>query len=399
MIDEVGGRLDFFIFRTVEQSLRRFEKVDLTKKMMKMASLSHAPSPSHYRSLPGDEGVVFDPSIGICVRWSPSIEGFSKFISKFREVTGSSLGGSRKSRYSYTDPTITKVLSVGPEDNPSSLPQRVSLSNFKLGPPITSYGCIYRCCSEGTAYYLLIKRKESLSYVDLIHGNYRESQLYFMLQELSMEERDRLLNEEFSRLWTDLHLKPAEGDGYEYGRETFLRILPYLRDLFAEVPPADLQGRNLWLFPKGRVNWKEVDIILIPESPIECALREFNEETNGLDLTTMKADLLFPGPVIERSLGSNSKNYQTDYFVYQTEGPLPQIKQFDRVDTGIRMVSTGEVEQISWVPFDELEAYLRPERLQLIKFIEENLPQVPARVVADHWTSPADITDFNLETA
>lgn len=369
------------------------------------ASLSHAPSPSHYRSIPGEDSLLLDPSIGICVRWSPSTEGFFKFVSKFREVTNSSLGGTRKSRYSYTDPTIARVLSVGPEDNPSSLPQRISLSNFKLGPPITSYGCIYRCLCDGRPYYLLIKRKESLSYIDLIHGNYRESQLYFMLQELSIPERERLLSHDFSQLWFDLHLKAPEGDGYEYGRETFLRIFPYLQALFEEVPPIDPLGRNLWLFPKGRVNWKETESaqmspsqpLLVPESPIECALREFKEETNGIDLTLMKAELVFPGPVIERYLGTNSKNYQTDYFVYQTEGALPDIQQFERVDTGIRMVSTGEVDEIKWVPYDELDLYLRPERVDLIRFIEENLPRVPARIVADHWTSPADIPDFGSD--
>lgn len=361
-------------------------------------SLSHAPSP-HYRSLTREDEAASDQSIGIYVKWIPSIEGFSKFVSKFRDITNSSLGGSRKSRHSYTDPTITNVLSVGPGDNPSSLPQRISLSNFKLGPPITSYGCIYRCLCEGVPYYLLIKRTDSLSYVDLIHGNYRESQLYFMLQELSIEERERLLNYDFSELWADLHLKPGEGDVYEYGRETFLRIQPYLKDLFDEVPPADLQGRHLWLFPKGRINWNEIASILTPESPIECALREFNEETNGIDLITAKADLLFPGPVIERFLGSNSKNYQTDYFVYQTEGTLPEINQFERVDSGIRMMSTGEVDQIAWIPYDQLEDYLRPERFELIKFIEENLPSVPAGTLASHWTSPADISDFNLEAS
>lgn len=371
----------------IQLSLRRFEKVILAQKMLKTSSSPH----------PSEEDNQ-DPSIGICVKWSPPIDGFANFVSKFRKITDCSLGGSRKSRYSYTDPTITQVLSVGPTDNPSSLPQRISLSNFKLGPPITSYGCILRCCIDEQPQYLLIKRKESLSYIDLIHGNYRESQLYFMLQELSQVERERLLQYDFSDLWTDLHLKPAEGDSYEYGRETFLRILPYLPDLFDEVAPADQQDRHLWLFPKGRVNWKEIGPELIPESPIECALREFKEETNGLDLVELQAQLLLPGPVVERFLGSNSKNYQTDYFVYQLNGPPPQVQQFERTQTAIRLVSMGEADQIEWVPLEQLEHHLRPERFELIKFIEENITSGPARALADHWTSPAEISDFNLES-
>lgn len=335
------------------------------------------------------------------VKWMPQIDGFFEFIQRYREITGFSLGGSRKSRYSYIDPTISEVLSVGVDDSRSSLPHRVSLSNFHLGPPITSYGCIYRYVPKDLSpHYLLIQRKDSVSYIDLIHGNYRESQLYFMLQDISLQERERVLNNDYDTLWEDLHLKPAEGESYEYGKEIFENIRPYLEKLFDEIPPVDQLNRNLWLFPKGKINWKEDDSsTMSPESPFECALREFEEETNGLDLTKTNAELVFSDPVVERYLGSNSKNYQTDYFVFNevSSEELPPIKPFPVTETPLRELSVGEVQQAKWVPLEDLKDYLRPERQQLVEYIESNLPEEEVSSVSDIWRSPAEFPEPNLE--
>lgn len=333
------------------------------------------------------------------VKWMPQIEGFFEFIQRYRNITGFSLGGSRKSQYAYTDPTINEVLSVGLDDNRSSLPHRVSLSNFHFGPPITSYGCIYRYVpKDKSPHYLLIQRKDSVSYIDLIHGNYRESQLYFMLQDISLQERLRILESDYDSLWEDLHLKLAEGESYEYGKEIFTKIRPYLEKLFEEVPPTDLLNRNMWLFPKGKINWTEEESRK-PESPFECALREFTEETNGLDLTKTKAELVFADPVVERYLGSNSKNYQTDYFVFSevSTAALPSIEAFDITETSLRKVSMGEVQQAQWVSLEEIKNYLRPERQQIVDYIENNLPLEEISAVSDIWRSPVEFLEPNLE--
>ncbi|CAN5887146.1 hypothetical protein BH23THE1_BH23THE1_34130 [soil metagenome] len=358
-----------------------------------------------------------DPGL-YCVKWIPSIEGFNQFVKDYREIIGCSLGGTRISRYNYTDPTIAKVLSVGLYDNRSSLPQRISLSNFKIGTPITSFGGIYRYSGEHEPEYLLIKRNDSVSYIDLVRGNYRESQLFFMIQDLPLIERERLLAyaNDYDTLWVDLHMKPAEGDVYEFGKEAFVKISPYLSKLFEKIAPLDPDGKFLWLFPKGRPDWSttadsssiddsdgqlspanKFNRTLVPESPFECALREFKEETNGIDLlTTNESQLVFPEPLVERYLGSNSKNYQTNYFVFQTN-TKPEITQFSTVDTPIRQISTGEVSVIKWVPLSELSNYLRPSRVELINYIETYLPDTSPPEINPVWKYPAEINDFLVE--
>lgn len=339
-----------------------------------------------------------------CVKWSPPIDGFQQFIKHYRTIINCPLGGSKSTRYSYTDPTIAKVLSVGPLDDRSALPQRVSLSNFKIGSPITSYGVILRSWYDNEPYYLIVKRNDSVSYIDIIRGNYRESQLFLMIQDLPQHERERLLKYDFDTLWYDLHQKPPEGDAYEFGKEAYQKISPHLSQLFNKIPSIDPDGKFLWLFPKGRPDWLvrtnspdlREPLPLTPESGYECALREFNEETNGLNITEIGARLLFADPLIERHLGSNSKQYQTNYFVFHSD-KLEPIVQFPTKSTNIRDISIGEVSEIRWVKQSELNNFLRPARIEFVNYIETHLPTHLPTDVNPIWKSPAEMSDYNLD--
>lgn len=379
------------------QSPTNNSKVDLVKK---------SPSPSEFWKSENSE--LF------CVKWTHPILGFNQFVQDYRDIIGYPLGGSRVCRHHYTDVTISKVLSVGPSDNRSSLPQRISLSNFKIGAPITSDGCIYRYIDPINGLepeYLLIKRDDSVSYIDLVRGNYRESQLFFMIQELPLNARDRLLTyaDDYDTLWVDLHMKVANGDTYEFGKEAFIKIAPHFKELFELIPSVDPDGIFLWGFPKGRPQWSDnsdssliynldetskPSRTIIPESPFECALREFYEETNGISLQNQT--LLFSEPIIERFLGSNSKNYQTDYFVFQTN-IKHELKQFETKDTPIRKISTDEVSEIKWVKLSELSQYLRSERLELVNYIETHLPLTNPTEVNSIWKCPTDMIDCITE--
>lgn len=325
------------------------------------------------------------------VEWSPPINEFRKFIATYRRIMNCPLGGTRKSRQEYKHPTITTVLSVGSGDQIQSLPQRVCLSSFRLEPAITSHGCIYRA-REGP-HYLIVKHRDSPSYVEFIRGNYRESYLYFMIQELTSEERARLHSHTFEELWNDLHPSSTglySSEFQQMAQEKFTRIQPHLEELFAIVPSIDPSGKHLWVFPKGRPNWlsgeqvvpeddEELDYVkkdakLIPEAPFDCAVREFREETNGLD-PTVQGKLLLDGPVVEQYLGSNSKHYQTNYFVFETDRPI-ELEPFPKVNTGVREVPDEEVSEMKWVSVFDLPNYLRPERLRLVEYIEKIRPEI-----------------------
>lgn len=336
-----------------------------------------------------------DNSDCICVNWTPSTDGFLEFVESFREITSSGLF--KRKKCNWTDKIVKRSLDISLGESLSILPQRLSLSNFKLGLPITSFGCILRWIAPQGTFYLLIKRKESMSYIDLIHGNYRESQLFFILQELTIEERERILENDFDTLWEDLHLRPPEGENYRYGLEIFTALRPFLPQLFDKVAPSYQNDKHLWLWPKGRINWKrEENGDIFPESPIECALREFEEETNGIDLLGLNSRLLYSDPIVEKFLGSNSKNYRTNYFVFENEGPLPELTQFEQVNTEIRSVSTGEIEEMRWVSVEQVGEKLREQRCRVIDWIEKN-PSDGVASVNRAWTLPINVTECDLD--
>ena len=383
------------------------------------------------------------------VKWELSTDKFFEFVRKYRSLIGVPLGGSKKLKYTYPDVTLSTVLTIAETDNISVLPLRLPITNFITSKPITSYGCIYRysnknynkskpkngilvdlnfdepnsesiCNTSGTsgtnangetspspngsvsvgtesvqAEYLMIKRNDSLSYVELIHGNYRESQLFFMLKQLTSVEVARLLTYSYEQLWWDLHLKPAEGSAFEYGKGRFQKIAPCLKELCREVPTEDPNGRSLWLFPKGRPNYLKAssENRAGPESSICCALREFKEETNGMDLI---GRVVLPDPVSERYMGTNSKNYSTQYFVFETN-TKQIIPHFERKNTGIRDISIGESLEIKWVGLSELPNVLLPGRMELINHIERKIAEgngiYPANI-SSIWNAPVSMDDF-----
>ena len=294
------------------------------------------------------------------------------------------MGGTHKPKHVYSDLTISTVLSVGENDDRSSFPHRLTLSNFNIGTPISSYGGICRKIFNNTPYYLIIRRPSGTSLLEIVRGLYRESQLFFMIQDLSNDDRTLLLTTPFEKLWSETHLGlPPGGEIYEYAKSKFARIAKHFPQLFQSVESSDPQGKNLWLFPKGKPVYNNVSGKLISEAPIECALREFKEETGGMTLS--EQDALLSHPVIENFLGSNSKNYQTVYFIFQNNSA--SMETSDNIFEKTR----GEIRDIRWIRIDDLPKFLRPERFQLITDIEKSLESSsPSKLIDDIWKHPTD---------
>lgn len=82
--------------------------------------------------------------------------------------------------------------------------------------------------------------------------------------------------------------------------------------------------------------------------------------------------------------------------VFQTD-TMHDIQQFDRIDTPIRSISTDEIDEIKWVPLSQLDQYLRPSRIELINFIEKNIPSVVPNEVNSIWKCPSEMNDFVME--
>ena len=202
--------------------------------------------------------------------------------------------------------------------------------SYQCNTPITSIGIIaFRLCPSKDLYetkpkreFLLIRRKDTLGYIDFIRGKYsvyNKQYILNMFKQMTNEERQRILKyakEEntqdygfklWRQLWTNdvlsitsmtnyssnkndiKYFKATEekiskekfttlanGRGMGKGRHPF--HLQTLIDECAQFPEWEWQEPE-WGFPKGRRDTEESDWV--------CALREFKEETGQpLDSST-----------------------------------------------------------------------------------------------------------------
>ena len=73
--------------------------------------------------------------------------------------------------------------------------------------PITSYGIVAFRNSELGLQFLMIRRKDSFGYIDFIRGKYTHynlSQLLTIIDEMSIDEKKRILTYPFETLWNDM---------------------------------------------------------------------------------------------------------------------------------------------------------------------------------------------------
>ena len=79
-------------------------------------------------------------------------------------------------------------------------------SNCKM--PITSSGVIaFRKAKNGTYEYLLIRRKETLGYIDFMRGKYsvnNKEYIMNMMKQMTNYEKERLSSVDFDELWKDI---------------------------------------------------------------------------------------------------------------------------------------------------------------------------------------------------
>ena len=163
----------------------------------------------------------------------------------------------------------------------------------------------------------MLRRKDSFGYIDFIRGKYSANnlaQLNILINEMSIEEKQRILTTSFDLLWSelwgesDIQYKPEEYSSkkkFESIKEgLFINDkLVTLKDIVESSQTNWIETE--WEFPKGRRNQKEKDL--------ECSLREFEEETgiSKNDISIIENVL----PFEEMFIGSNHKSYKHKYFL------------------------------------------------------------------------------------
>lgn len=249
--------------------------------------------------------------------------------------------------------------------------------------PVTSYGLIcYRLTHDDASNsvypeYLMVQRKDSMSYVEFIRGKYKlenRSYLTRLFMNMTGSELERLKTRDFSALWKDLWQSPtcqhfakefnealhkfnALRRGFYMKRvEDETTMFFSLDYLIQQTTPR--YSETEWGFPKGRRN--------INEDDTNCALREFNEETGYLvSSVRIHCDIK---PVEEVFSGTNNIRYKHIYYI-------AQMLNHETHPRSPRAVSQShEIRSVGWFKYHDAQALIRDynvERKELFRRVNQ----------------------------
>jgi len=206
----------------------------------------------------------------------------------------------------------------------------------------------------------MICRKDSLGYVDFLRGKYSlydTNYLQNLINEMTLEEKKRILTCDFHDLWNNLWGVSQPRQYHDESRDSFEKfqeIKGKLKKLVAASTTNWVFPE--WGFPKGRRNYQENDLI--------CALREFQEETGYIKTNLRIIRNLMPFEEI--FLGSNMKSYKHKYFLAFMDAKINNSTNFQK----------SEVSQMGWFTLDECYNKIRPynlEKKEVLKNIDKVL--------------------------
>lgn len=255
--------------------------------------------------------------------------------------------------------------------------------------PVTSYGIIcYRLVVNPVTnsihpLYLMVQRKDSMSYVEFLRGKYQlENRSYILklFSNMTKEEHHRIMmtlngGGTFEKLWKDLwqvqdcrnfekeYMEARDKfevlqKGYylKYNNTTIFFDLGYI---LSEAPAA--HETTEWGFPKGRRN--------INEDDVHCALREFMEET-GYAMSQIKIHIDVK-PLEEIFSGTNRVRYKHVYYLAQLADSEMSV-----CVPPPRICSATEIRDVKWFSYHDAQALLRHynvERKELFRRVNQNV--------------------------
>lgn len=228
--------------------------------------------------------------------------------------------------------------------------------------PIISMGIIaYSMDISGQYKYLMIRRKDTLGFMDFMRGKYslyNKEYILNLLNEMTVLEKRDIMEKDFPTLWKQLwgnqsgNYKGEEDASREkfYALRSGIMNQSELYTLVSLLDESKTEWTEAeWGFPKGRRNTYEKDL--------ECALREFVEET-GYELGHIVENIQ---PFEEIFMGSNHRCYKHKYYLMHMPSNLMAVAGFDK----------SEVSKIEWKTYEECLTSIRPYNLEKIRIIQD----------------------------
>lgn len=202
--------------------------------------------------------------------------------------------------------------------------------------------------------YLLIQRRDSLGYIDIVRGKYKPDDYEYIRQQvrgMTEEEQQRLLVAPFDSLWEQLWGVVAEGSNHYRSEKEMSRSK--LEGLRAGTPSLKMmvdESKQKWAtpewgFPKGRRD--------VGESEYACAIRELREETGLTEMDVIPVKNM--ETIKELFFGSNRVQYCHKYYVFYV--PFEKELVYDKTNPHMRQ----EIGDLRWCSVDEGLQLIRPD--------------------------------------
>jgi 8-oxo-dGTP pyrophosphatase MutT (NUDIX family) len=240
--------------------------------------------------------------------------------------------------------------------------------------PITSYGIILFRSSAKGLQFLMINRKDSFGYIDFVRGKYsvyNVNHTQSIIDEMSNIEKSKVISQPFTLLWKNMWGDILNAQKYRSEESSSGKKFEQITNgVLVEGEKFDLKYlvnksttnwlETEWEFPKGRRNFEEKDL--------DCALREFEEETGiNRSFIDIIENVL---PFEEIFIGTNHKSYKHKYF-------LAYINEVNNEVT-LQNYQTSEVSKLEWKTTEDCLESIRPynlEKKQLISNINKVLEE------------------------
>ena len=211
--------------------------------------------------------------------------------------------------------------------------------------------------------FLLISRKHSLAYIEFVRGRYKEENflgIKGLFEQMMKSEIENIDKNDFDTIWNDFwgdheyklklkneyHESKIKFNKLRYGNDIKVKLDFYTKRITPNYSIPE------WGIPKGRKKYGERDI--------DCAIREFMEETQ-LKESDFKV-LHHIEPIVENMYGTDGKKYKHIYFIAESTSDICNIN-----------LTNSEVGNIGYFSYSEACDILRPYHTEKRKILESVL--------------------------
>jgi ADP-ribose pyrophosphatase YjhB (NUDIX family) len=236
--------------------------------------------------------------------------------------------------------------------------------------PIISTGVIIFKKEDNIIKYLLVRRKDTLGFVEFMRGKYNLENIVYinkLFEIMTYDERQLIIKHDFDYLWNKLWMKQDNKqyhNEYDSSKKKFNNLKEgfYNKNILISLDTLNNANRLLWYepewgFPKGRRNLKE--------NNRDCAIREFEEESG---ITRDEYNIIYQiEPLEELFSGSNNIRYKHIYYVAMAKD---NINNNFTIDT-YNFNQVSEISNIKWHTFIECIDTIRTYNIEKKNVLEK----------------------------